>query len=68
MQIVAPRRRKFNGKWYDFYEGFEYKDEAERKAVHLRSGAYNVRIVKIPNIRGYFLYGRIKPLNDGRTR
>lgn len=62
MQMVAPRRKKIDGHWYDFHEGFEYKADAERKAMHLRSGAYLVRIVKIPGIRGYFLYSRVKSL------
>ncbi len=69
MQMVAPRRKKFAGKWFDFQEGFEYKTDADRAAIHMRSGSvYNVRVVKIPGIRGYFLYARTRPLLDRRSR
>jgi len=61
MQIVAPRRKKFGDKWYDFDEGFAYKYEAERKANHLRAGNYYARILAIPNVRGYVVYARVKP-------
>lgn len=68
MEMVAPRRKKIDGRWYDFYEGFEYKADAIRRAIGLRSGAYNVRIIRIPNIRGYFLYLHVKSLTDRRSR
>jgi hypothetical protein len=58
MQMVAPRKKKFGGKWFEFDGGFDYKQEAERRADHLRAGAYNARVVKIQGIRGYFVYYR----------
>ena len=68
MQMVAPRKKKIGGKVYDFHEGFRFKADAERKAMGLRSGAYSVRVVRIPKIQGYFLYSRVKPLHDKRSR
>jgi len=61
MQMVAPRRKKFNGHWYDFDQGFSRRDEAEQRVNHLRAGNYYARVVTITNIRGYFVYARVKP-------
>lgn len=60
MQMVAPRKKQFDGNMYDFGMGFEYKYEANKYAANMRSGAYLARVIQIPGIRGYFVYTRPK--------
>lgn len=58
MQKIAPDSKLFNHRRYLFYEGYKTKQEAKVVAVRRRKLGYRVRIVTIPNIRGYFLYER----------
>lgn len=58
MQMVAPRSKMFNKRRYVFYQGYKTKQEAQEEARRRRKLGYRVRVVTIPNIKGYFLYER----------
>jgi len=58
MQKVAPDSKLFNHRRYLFYQGYHTKQEAQAEATRRKKLGYRVRIVTIPNIRGYFLYER----------
>lgn len=58
MQKVAPSSKLFNRRRYLFYQGYGSKREAQDEAKRRRKLGYQVRMVTIPNIRGYFLYER----------
>lgn len=58
MKKIAPDSKIFNRRRYLFYQGYDTKREAQSEAKRRRKLGYRVRVVTIPDMRGYFLYER----------